>query len=145
MPPQYAQPSNENTWPSGNPPTTANAFSGSAVPFRSVRINIPATGNAGTPLTSDKLQYLPRYLVDLELRMGPNGHWFSLQTPNIPIDEILDDFLPFHEGVPSSRRIIQHYKVGRDYQAQEVTNWRTSVADLANAAGGRLFLEFRDR
>lgn len=109
-------------------------------------LQVPDIGDHASRVDRNKLHYLPRILHDIDLRFRETGQWCSIRTPNIPVSELLDDFIPFTPGYARNRTVYRISRVNGVDQPVIVQDMNTLVASLKQQEGGdSLRLEFRDR
>ena len=111
-------------------------------------LNFPDIGNPGRRIVQNRLYYIPPTLYEIDIRIGARARWFTMWTPNIPVGELLDDFIPLAPGTPSSRKVLRMVRIQGNDQESEIHDLNTLIGQLEHeeAWEGRhvLRLGFRD-
>ena len=88
---------------------------------------------------------VPRFLLEIQVRVGQTGLWLAIRTPNVPVRELIEDFVPLMPRVESNRRIGRITIVDGVDVPFLIDDWDRLIGDLRQQANGNLRLEFHDR
>ena len=108
----------------------------SRIGARSISLRVPDIGNPRARIDPTKLHYVPHALCEIEVRIGRTGPLFSIHVPNIPVDELPDDFIPLQPGVAQNRTIWLLPRAYDTHQGWPISGRDWSVGQIVEREGG---------